>query len=521
MTQTADAVVVGAGHHGLVAANILADHGWDVVVLEAADAPGGAVRTGELTRPGFHHDHFSSFYPLGAASPVLAGLHLEDHGLRWRRAPIALANPTPAGPTAVISTDIEVTAASLDAFAAGDGGAWRAMFGRWMALHPHLVATLMAPFPPLRAAVPLVARLLAAGGPQEPARFARFALLPARRLGEEHFAGAGARLLIAGNAGHTDVGPDSAGSGMYGWLLAMLAQHVGFPVPEGGAGRLTDALVARMVSRGAQLRCGERVVAIDVEGGRATGARTAGGTTVRARRAVLADVAAPALLGGLVGPEHLPASTVRDVARFEWDAATVKVDWALSEPIPWSDDQCRRAGTVHLADSVDHLADVANAVATGRVPHPLFCVVGQQSMTDPTRMPTGTETAWAYAHLPRRPRAPLDLDGVVATVERRIEALAPGFAGLVLGRHVFTPARMEDADANLVGGAVSGGTSRLHQQAVWRPVPGQGRATTPVAGLFLASASAHPGGGVHGACGANAARAALAHSRRHPRRRPW
>jgi len=525
VSSTPDAVVVGAGHHGLVAANMLADQGWDVVVLEAADVAGGAVRTAELTVPGFHHDVFSAFYPLAAASPVLADLHLEDHGLRWRRAPLALANPTPGGPTAVISTDVDVTAASLDAFAPGDGERWRALFDQWMRLDPHVVAAVLAPFPPLRPALPLVTRLLRDGGTAELARFARFALLPARRMGDERFSGEGGPLLLAGNALHADLAPESPGSGVYGWLLAMLAQQVGFPVPEGGAGRLTDALVARMQARGVELRCGERVVAVDVTGGRATGVRTAGGETIPASRAVLADVAAPELYLHLVGTEHLPAATTSDVRAFEWDAATFKVDWALSAPIPWSDPRCRQAGTVHLADSVDHLSDVANALATRRIPDAPFCLVGQQSMTDRTRMPAGAETAWSYAHIPHQPRRDLGPDGLTgrwdddeaaifaARMEDRIETYAPGFRRSVLGRHILTPAAMQAADANLVDGAISGGTAKLHQQLVFRPVPGLGRAETPIAGLFLASASAHPGGGVHGACGANAARSALAHAR--------
>ncbi|MGH8917697.1 MAG: phytoene desaturase family protein, partial [Actinomycetes bacterium] len=246
---------------------------------------------------------------------------------------------------------------------------------------------------------------------------------------------------------------------------------------------------------------------------------------VTARRAVIADVDAPALYLDLVGPAHLSPSVVRDVRAFEWDSSTFKVDWALSGPIPWTSPPCRRAGTVHLADSLDQLSDVAHALATRRIPARPFCVVGQQAMTDPSRMPAGSETAWAYAHVPQRPRGDAGGDGLTgdwlgddtgrmaARLEAEIEMQAPGFADLVLGRHIFTPASMGAHDSNLVGGALAGGTAHLHQQLVFRPIPGRGRAETPVAGLYLASASAHPGGVVHGACGANAARAALAHAR--------
>jgi phytoene dehydrogenase-like protein len=522
--SAADAVVIGAGHNGLVAANVLADRGWDVVVVEAAAEPGGAVRTGELTVPGFHHDLFSAFYPLGFASPVLSGLQLEDHGLQWLRAPLVIANPTPAGPTAVLSEDLEVTAASLDQFSPGDGDGWRRLYDRWQSLDPHLIASLMAPFPPVRPAAALAARLLKAGGVKELLRFARFAVLPVRRMAEEHFGGAGGGLLLGGNALHADLVPEGSISGVYGWLLAMLGQQVGFPVPEGGAGRLTDALVTRLARAGGQLCCNTPITSIDVHDGRARAVRTADGETIAARRAVIADVDAPDLYLRLVGPQHLPSSVVADIRRFEWDTSTVKVDWALRNPIPWQAEECRQAGTVHLADSMNHLSDVAHALATRRVPAHPFMVVGQQSMTDPTRMPPGAETAWAYAHVPQHPQHDGGGDGITGDwdngdgvrfadrMEHEIERRAPGFRDLIIGRHIFTPTSMHATDHNLVGGALAGGTSQLHQELVFRPIPGLARTETPIASLYLGSASAHPGGGVHGACGHSAARAALFHA---------
>jgi phytoene dehydrogenase-like protein len=521
---TADAVVVGAGPNGLVAANVLADEGWDVIVLEAADEPGGAVRTGELTVPGFHHDRFSAFYPLGAASPALSRLHLEDHGLRWCHPPLVLANPTPDGPTACLSRDLDETVESLERFCPGDGAGWRTLYDRWCGLDPGLVRALLSPFPPVRAGAATVGRLLRAGGYKELVRFVRFALLPVRRMGEEHFRGAGGPLLLGGNALHADLVPESAVSGVYGWLLSMLGQQVGFPVPQGGAGGLTAALVARLASKGGELQCGQRVVHIDTGKGRARGVRTAEGLSVHARRAVLADVSAPALYEQLLPRDAVPAETLEDLRHFEWDTSTVKVDWALRQPIAWTATDCRRAGTVHLADSLDHLSDVGHALATRRIPERPFCVIGQQSMTDPTRMPPGTETAWSYAHVPQRPVADLagsvtgDWEGgdggeIADRMEAVIEERAPGFRGSIIARHVYTPASMQAEDLNLAGGALAGGTSQLHQELVFRPVPGLARSETGVPGLYLASASAHPGGGVHGACGNNAARAALWHDR--------
>src|SRR5215212_5207550 len=247
-----DAVVIGAGHNGLVAANLLAERGWRVLVLEEQDRPGGAVKSGELTEPGFTSDLFSAFYPLSAASPPLRALGLERFGVRWRRAPLPVAHPQADGRCAVLSLDAQETAASLERFAPGDGARWHDFYATWERAGGPFMDMLLRPFPPLRGS----ARLAAALGPSGLLRFARFALLPVRRLAEESFEGEGAAWLLAGNALHADLTPDSAGGGLFGWVLCGLGQEHGFPVPEGGAGRLVDALVARLRAHGGRLECG-------------------------------------------------------------------------------------------------------------------------------------------------------------------------------------------------------------------------------------------------------------------------
>lgn len=511
-----DAVVIGSGPNGLVAANLLADRGWSVVVCEAADRFGGAVKSSELIEPGFVNDEFSAFYPLAAASTIIQGLHLEDHGLRWRRAPVVLAHPGADGHCPILSTDLDVTVDGLNAITPGDGDAWRRLFEMYQRVGHHITGALFTPFPPVRSAL----RLVGALKPSEVLPFARFATLPVRRLAEEEFEGEPARRLFAGNALHADFSPETAIGGFFGWLLMALGQDVGFPVPEGGAGKLAEALVRRLEAKGGEVRLSSGVRKVVVRDGRAVAVETVDGTTIDATRAIVADTAAPSLYLDLVGTEHLPPSTVSDIKRFQWDLATIKVDWTLDAPIPWEHDGARQAGTVHLVDGIDHLTMLSAQYATGHIPERPFLLIGQQSMTDPTRQPAGKETAWAYTHVPMRVRGDAggDLTGsweageteeFVKRMEDEIERKAPGFRDLVRGRHVFSPPDLEATNANLVGGALGGGTAQLHQQLVFRPVPGLGRPETPIRGLYLGSASAHPGGGVHGAPGANAARAAL------------
>ncbi|MGM1064670.1 phytoene desaturase family protein [Saccharothrix sp. Mg75] len=504
MSDVVDAVVVGAGPNGLVAANLLADAGWDVLVLEAADEPGGAVRTAELVEPGFKHDLFSAFYPLGVASPVIAGLDLARHGLAWRHAPEVLAHVLPDDRAVVLSRDPERTAASVESFGAGDGDAWLAEFADWQRVRDGMLEALMRPFPPVRAGAGLLGALGAGGA----LRLARSFVQSVRAFGDDRFAGEGAPLLFAGNAMHTDLGPDQAGGAAFGWLLSMLGQEYGYPVPEGGAGALTRALVRRL---GAVVQCSRPVAQVVVAGGRALGVRDAEGGFVRARRAVLADVPAPTLYLDMVGPEHLPPRLVTDLERFEWDDATVKVDWALDGPIPWTAPGARGAGTVHLGGDLNGLAASSTEIACGRLPRTPFVIMGQMTTSDPTRSPEGTETAWAYTHVPRGEQWSADrVRRRADRVEQLVEQHAPGFRDLVRGRFVQGPGELEDRNRALVGGSINSGTAGIHQQLVFRPVPGLGRADTPVDRLYLAGGSAHPGGGVHGAPGANAARAALA-----------
>jgi phytoene dehydrogenase-like protein len=506
LPREADAVVIGAGPNGLVAATALADSGWDVVVLEAQSAVGGAVRSAEFVQPGYVSDLFSAFYPLAAASPVMRDLDLHRHGLRWVHAPDVLAHPLDDGRCVVLSRSLERTAVSLEGFAAGDGEAWAAMFAQWQRVRDPLLDALFTPLPPVRSMISLLRRLGTAGALD----LARFATLPVRRMATERFAGEGAALLLTGNALHSDVIPDAAGSGAFGWLMSMLGQDVGFPVPEGGAQLLAEALASRATAGGSQIHTRTTVTEVLLRDRRAVGVRTADGAVVRARRAVLADVSAPDLYLNLVGEDQLPTRLRRNLERFELDWPTVKLNWALSEPVPWANSEAAGAGTVHLGVGIDGFVDFAADLSKGQLPQRPLVLFGQMTVADPTRSPVGTTSAWGYSHLPRdlamsRSAVHRQIDRMEGAIER----VAPGFRDTVSARVVQGPADLQDADANLIRGAINGGTSAIHQQAIFRPVPGTGRPQTPYERLYLASASAHPGGGVHGACGWNAARSAI------------
>lgn len=512
-----DAIVIGSGPNGLVAANLLADAGWNVVVLEAQAEPGGAVRSGRYVDPEFVSDHCSAFYPLAAASPIIQNLELENHGLRWLHAPHVLAHPLSEGRCALLSRDLETTVAAADALAPGDGDAWRRLYDLWLQVNPALVDAITTPFPPVRAGLRLAWSLRTAGL----LRFARFSMLPVRRLAEEEFAGEAA-MLLAGNALHADLSPEMNISATFGWLLAMLGQQVGFPVPQGGAGALSEAMVRRLESRGGHVVCNQRVTRVIVRAGRAVGVKTQDGEEFAADKAILADVPAPSLYGGLVPWEELPTRLRDDMRRFQWDYATFKVDWALSKPVPWLAEAVRGAGTVHIGESMDDLTRFTSDLAMGRVPGKPFLLVGQMTTADPSRSPAGTESLWAYTHVPQRVRGDAGDEGITGRwderetaamadrVEAQIEAFAPGFRDCVKARVATNPHGMEASNESLKNGALNDGTTALHQELVFRPTPGLGRAETPIRGLYLASASAHPGGAVHGACGSNAARAALA-----------
>ena len=505
-----DAIVVGAGPNGLSAAITLAAAGRSTLLVEASDRPGGAVRTEELTLPGFRHDVFSAVHPTAVASPVFAAMPLARHGLDWVHPRHAVAHVLGGERAAVLSRSIEETAAGLDRLAPGDGARWRAFAEPYLRSFDALRAVMLGGFPPVAGAL----RLLAArrlGGALE---FGRLALMPASALAADLFESPGSAAWLFGQALHGDAGPLESGSAIAGAWLALLGHAVGWPSPRGGAGALAAALAGHLGELGGELRCGARATGLVVERGRAAGVRLESGEALAAP-VVVCDLTPRGLLA-LAG-DDLPPAYAAALRRYRYGSATIKVDWALSAPIPWSAPEARAAGTVHVGGEADVILDNAADVRAGRRTDRPFLLVGQQSVADPTRAPDGKHTAWAYTHPPHATRWDAEREPLADLVEQRIEAFAPGFRDAILARHVLDPPRFEQRNANLVGGDVGAGSYQL-DQVIFRPVPSLSPYRTPLRGLYLGSASTWPGGAVHGVPGRAAARVALIEGRLRPGR---
>jgi phytoene dehydrogenase-like protein len=501
-----DAVVIGAGPNGLAAAITLAEAGRDVLLCEAADTVGGAVRTQELTLPGFHHDTFSSVYPAGRASPVFARWPLEDHGLAWIQPPVAMAHPFPDGDAVALHESLERTAASLDDAHRGDGANWEAFAGPLLKVFPQLRRTLLHGWLPVAGP----AGLLAKHGVQGTLEFGRVLLSSADSFAPELFAGPKSQAWLAGSCLHGDVAAEEAGSAITGVYLQLLGHAVGWPSPRGGAQRLADALAGYFAHLGGTLRTGARVSRVVTSGRRTAGVELADGDRIRAN-VVVADVL-PAGLLSLAG-DALGSSYRARLQRYRLGPATVKVDWALDGVTPWTAEAARNAGTVHVGGHLDDLVESQRTVRRGGLPDRPFLLFGQQSLADPTRAPQGRHTAWAYTRVPQSHRFDAEgLDAFADAMTAQVERFAPGFSDRVLARHVMGPRDLEARNENLPGGDVGGGSYDI-DQLIFRPLPSLAPYRTTVEGLYLGSAATFPGGAVHGVCGHAAARLALAEGR--------
>ena len=494
-------VVIGSGPNGLTAACTLSKRGHRVLVLEAnARRPGGALGSEEWTRPGFVHDVGAGFFPFGRSSPAFRHLDLEAAGVVWETAELESCHPALDGSYACIARDVEVAARHFGS--ERDGAAWRKLARFHRSIEPDLLEALMDPFPALAPALRLgVFKLL---------RVARMFAKSGRSLAKSLFQSEAARRVLPSLALHVDVGPDDwFGSGL-GYMLGLTASTGGYAVPRGGAQSLTNAMVTLLERQGGRLRLNARVERVVVRAGRAVAVVLEGGEEIRVGRAVLADTSAPALCLNLLEPEHVPSRMIRKMRHFPLGFGTFKLDFALDGPVPWSLPQARMSAVVHAGESLDDLSRFVREIRAGRIPERPYLVIGQQSLIDRTRAPQNGQTLYVYSRVPSDVPGGWDAarEAFADTIVKRIEGLAPGFGATVLARKAHAPPDLERMNANLIGGDLGGGSNAWNRQLLFRPMFPYFRYRMPVERLYLCSSYAHPGAGVHGMCGYNAARIA-------------
>lgn len=463
-----DAVVVGSGPNGLAAAITLQRAGLAVLLVEGSATIGGGMRSAELTLPRYIHDICSAIHPMAVASPFFKSIPLHEHGLKFIDPPVLAAHPFDGGRAAVLLRSFESTASLLGS----DEDAYLKLFGPLIKSWPNIVADVLGPF----------------GFPRHPIDMARFgwkALTSATSL-TKRFRSEEARGLFAGMAAHSFLPLSEPTSSAIGIVLSIIGHLHGWPIPKGGSQSIANALAGYFVSLGGKIETGLYVKSLG---------------QLASSRAVLFDVT-PRQLIEITGVKF--SSVYRwQLQRYRYGPGVFKVDWALDGPVPFTAPECRDAGTIHIGNTLEEIAQSEAAAASGHHAERPFVLLAQQSLFDPSRAPAGKQVVWGYCHVPRNS----DVD-VTEAIEKQIERFAPGFRDRILARHTMNTAAMEEYNPNYVGGDINGGVIDLGQLFT-RPALRFSPYRTSEKGLYICSSSTPPGGGVHGQCGYHAARRAL------------
>lgn len=463
-----DAIIVGTGPNGLAAGITMQYHGLKVLMLEAKDTIGGGLRTAELTLPGFKHDICSAIHPLAAASPFFLKLPLAEHGLEYIRPTYSAAHPFDDGSAALVGMSLDKTAEELDE----DSAAYR-----------DLVAPFLKDFH--RLAEDSLGPLSFPGSPLLLARFGMKALLPAASL-VNRFRGKKARGLWAGMAAHAVLPFDKPVTSAVGLVLMTVAHVTGWPVAKGGSASIANALASYFKSLGGDILTGVHVRTLE---------------NLPSSHTVLLDVSPRQLIA--IAGGRLSDSYKKQLDRYKYGMGVFKIDWALDGPVPFKSPACRLAGTVHIGNTYEEVAQSEYDAWRGKESDKPFVLLAQQSVFDSTRVPEGKQALWGYCHVPHG-----STRDMTQVIERQIERFAPGFRDRILGRHTMNTSEIERYNPNYVGGDIIGGAATW-DQLFTRPVMRLSPYRTSAKGLYLCSASTPPGGGVHGMCGYHAARTAL------------
>lgn len=463
-----DAIVVGAGPNGLAAAITLQQAGLQVLVLEGQDTIGGGLRSKQLTLPGYVHDVCSAIHPMAAASPFFAKLPLKEHGLEFIYPPVAAAHPFDDGTAAVLHHSLEHTAQLLGE----DEQKYTRLLAPIVNMWPDIVDDILGPlhFPK---------------HPLKMAKFGMHALLPATVIAKR-FSSPKTKGLWAGMAAHAIQSLDNATTAAIGLVLMAAAHLRGWPVPKGGSVSIAHALAAYFISLGGKIETGRYVQSLD---------------ELPPAKAVLLDVTPRQFLK--IAGHKLSGLYKWQLEKYRYGMGVFKIDWALSDRIPFTAAACREAGTVHLGNTIEEIAESEKLSSIGQHPEKPFVLLAQPSVFDDSRAPFGKHTAWAYCHVPHG-----STQDMTAAIENQVERFAPGFKDCIVARHSFNTAQMEAYNPNYIGGDINGGVINW-RQLYTRPAVRISPYSTPIHGIYICSSSTPPGGGVHGMCGYHAARKAL------------
>lgn len=466
MPEDYEAIIIGSGPNGLAAAIYLQQQGLKTAVYEQASTPGGSTRTEELTLPGFQHDVGSAILPMGVASPFFRTLPLTDYGLKWIYPDIPYSHPLKDGTAISCFQDLNKTAQQLGEDEKSYLKIFEPLVKDWEKIDKDLLGPLGLP-----------------GNPLNFIKFGLKAIPSAKMLAKHYFQNERSKVFFYGSAAHSTLPLTNIASASFGLVLTTMAHKYGWPFPEGGAKNFIISLIKYYQSLGGEVHLNTNITHVE---------------DLPSAKAYLFDLTPKQLLK--IKGTDFPSLYRKRMASFQYGAGVYKVDWALSEPIPFTSEKCRKSGTVHIGFSTDEIEMSEKHIHQKQMTDTPYVLVAQHSIFDKTRAPEGKHTGWAYCHVPNG--SIRDFTGII---ENQIERAAPGFKDTILKRSAMNTVQLEQWNPNIVGGDINGGRQDI-TQLFTRPIISASPYSTPDPRIYICSSSTPPGGGVHGMCGYNAAK---------------